>query len=290
MESNRSLMPLAVVSSRQISDFNWQPKVKELSLVNYTGIDIVPFLISQLSRKYTGVNNFRFAHWDMVKDELPKNSFDIIMARDMIQHNTLEDGLKIFKNIEQSGAKYLLTNFHSNGTNHNVQPGGYYLINPFLPPFNLPKPLLYIREGTEADKKYHSELKYMALWRLNGTGSLLGQGEGVPLSPVPASEKAIIEYNSGHAVTTYADETLQYPSEMAIKTLRHEFEISDSISSRQRLFKGAHDNDDPKPIPEETIEYTVNTRKLISYAIERLGIKSILDSSVGGKSIFLSRF
>jgi hypothetical protein len=66
----------------------------------------------------------------MAKDSLPSDLFDLVMTRDMLQHNDLESALKIVRNVEQSGAKYYLTNFHSNtDENRNIGPGGYYAIN-----------------------------------------------------------------------------------------------------------------------------------------------------------------
>jgi hypothetical protein len=112
------------------TDFFWQPLVKELEEINYTGIDIVPSLITNHSRQYLGIPNLHFAHLDMSRTLVPRYRFDIIMTRDMLQHNTLEDALTIVRNIEQSGAKYFLTNFHANpDPNVNVVPGSYYPIN-----------------------------------------------------------------------------------------------------------------------------------------------------------------
>lgn len=186
----------AEVSCLKTPDLNWQTKIKELSLVNYTGIDIVPFLIAHHSRMYAGVGNLRFAPWDMAKDPLPQGVFDLIMTRDMVQHNSLEDGLKIFKNIEKSGARYLLTNFHTGGKNEDITPGGYYLINPLLPPFSFPKPLLYIREGGSTE----TTGKYIVLFKIDGEGSLVGKGSGNAIEVSNSADKSIFSMDAAKSI------------------------------------------------------------------------------------------
>jgi hypothetical protein len=47
-----------------------------------------------------------------------------------------------------------------------------------LPPFNFPKPLIYILEGSPANNGIHS--KYMALFEIKDR-KLLGQGDGMSL-------------------------------------------------------------------------------------------------------------
>ncbi|KAL3896352.1 MAG: hypothetical protein SGCHY_004125 [Lobulomycetales sp.] len=177
-------------------DFNWQPMIKDLRNINYTGVDIVPYLISRHSRKYLGIDGFRFSHWNMAEDILPKGRFDIIMTRDMIQHNSLEDGLKIIRNIEQSGAKYLLTNFHDNQVgNTNVPPGGYYPINVMLPPFSFPEPIVYVLEGSP-DSATGVHRKFMCLFEIKN-GKLLGQGNGKYFRPSEDSFFRLLDFKTG---------------------------------------------------------------------------------------------
>ncbi|KAJ1554273.1 hypothetical protein HK096_004306 [Nowakowskiella sp. JEL0078] len=138
-------------------DCNWQPSIPGFENVNYTGVDIVPSAIVHNSIKYIEKTNMRFISLDLAKDgdKLPKN-FDIVMCRDAIQHLPLEDGMKIFKSLEATGAKLLITNVHlplshpqSTLVNYNIVPGDYYPNNPLLPPFNFGTPVFYTFDTLE---------------------------------------------------------------------------------------------------------------------------------------------
>jgi hypothetical protein len=174
-------------------DFFWQPLIAELADIEYSAVDIVPSLIKSHTEKYADKKNWHFYHWDMSRDKLPFEKFDLIMTRDMIQHNSLEDGLKIVRNVEQSGAKYFLTNFHANPKeNTNIKPGQYYPINPMLPPFNFPTPLMYIMEGGKENSGMGVHVKYMALFEIKD-GKLIGQGDGKYMEPDSDSVYKIVQ-------------------------------------------------------------------------------------------------
>jgi hypothetical protein len=150
-------------------DCNWQPDIDELLSLHYTGVDIVPQLIAANSRKYKDWTNMRFVNLDVVLDPIPPGQ-DMILCRDMLQHLPLDDGLHVLQNIEDSGAKFLITNIQTAGeSNYNIKPGGFYPINPLLPPFRFPSPLFYIYEHDDFGGR-----KLLALWKL----PVLGLGSG----------------------------------------------------------------------------------------------------------------
>ena len=97
--------------------------------VDYLGIDIVPGLIEHNKHKYSDRPNLQFAVQDFVNTPLPLTP-DLVLCRDMIQHNTMKDGVRAYANFEASGAQYLVTTSHNVGgphknKNHNVAPGAH---------------------------------------------------------------------------------------------------------------------------------------------------------------------
>lgn len=55
-----------------------------------------------------------FKQQDFINEPFPHQP-DIILCRDMIQHNSLVDGVRAYYNMEKSGAKYLATTWHHQG-------------------------------------------------------------------------------------------------------------------------------------------------------------------------------
>ena len=86
-------------------DFNWFREM-ELNLESYTGVDIVPELISELHANFSD-NKRRFIALDILKDELPKA--DLILCRDCFIHLSFKHISRAINNFKLSGAKYLLT-------------------------------------------------------------------------------------------------------------------------------------------------------------------------------------
>ena len=144
-------------------------------------MDIVPELILGNSKKHARFKNARFINLDLVLDELPQS--DVYMVRDVIQHLSLDDGVALIKNVEKTGAKYLISNFHNlkrTGEaleNRNIEAGRFYPNNAMLPPFNFPNPLYYIldmHDGYYDRENDGMGIKLAAVWKL----PVLGQGTG----------------------------------------------------------------------------------------------------------------
>ncbi|KAI9093844.1 hypothetical protein DFS34DRAFT_652401 [Phlyctochytrium arcticum] len=178
-------------------DCNWQPNLDTFNRIQYTGADIVERAITLNMRKYLNKPNMRFVNLDLVLDKIPKNHFDAVLCRDAIQHLPLKDGLQVYKNFEQSGAKYLITNFHDPkfGGNQDIAAGQFYHNHPFLPPFNFSKPLFYTIDASDQHlQEVLNERKYIAVWKL----PVVGRGDGNAFVPdeelakkgiVPVSEE-----------------------------------------------------------------------------------------------------
>ena len=161
-------------------DCNWQPTVEGAEQVQYLGLDIVPGVIAADNARYAGRANLQFTVSDFVNNALP-HAPDVVLCRDMIQHNTLRDGVRTYANFEASGAKYLVTTTHHRGTpefnaNVNIPSGSHYEVNVFLPPFNFSAPSYWIREGPEGGDP---QGKFVGLWELPA----LGEGDGLGFNP-----------------------------------------------------------------------------------------------------------
>ncbi|KAJ1552857.1 hypothetical protein HK096_010168, partial [Nowakowskiella sp. JEL0078] len=160
-------------------DCNWQPSIPGFDKINYTGIDIVSAEILQNAQKYISKPNMRFINLDLVTQGIiPKDQFDMVMCRDAIQHLPLLDGLEIYKSLEATGAKILITNVHLpighpnvRSQNYNIGPGDFYANNPLYPPFNFGPPIFYTLDT------FHSvdpHVKLMAAFEL----PIVGKGDG----------------------------------------------------------------------------------------------------------------
>ena len=69
--------------------------------------------------------------------------------------------MAVIRNIEASGAKYILTNFHVNKATHRGVPntdipsGRFYPNHIMLAPFNFPPPLAYILDMSVSPSIHH---------------------------------------------------------------------------------------------------------------------------------------
>ncbi|KAI9105600.1 hypothetical protein DFS34DRAFT_644405 [Phlyctochytrium arcticum] len=165
-------------------DCNWQPHLKTFKDISYTGADIVNTVITHNMRKYLDRPNMRFVNLDLVLDKIPQGQFEAILSRDAVQHLPLADGTTLYQNFEQSGAKYLISNFHDPSfgkyKNKDIGAGAFYDNHPFLPPFNLSLPLFYTIDASDEhliEAPY--ERKYVAVWKLPA----LHLGDGKAFEP-----------------------------------------------------------------------------------------------------------
>ena len=80
------------------------------------------------------------------------------------------------QNVEQSGAKYLLSNFHipkgsqSPAGNWDIDTARHYPVNLMLPPFNFTSPLAYVLDMDDSWYEIEPEgkgIKYAAVWEVS---------------------------------------------------------------------------------------------------------------------------
>ena len=65
--------------------------------------------------------------------------FDLVHVRDVIQHLTLNQGLKYYCNVFLSGARILVTTSYKAKVNTDIQEGGYSDNNLFIESFSFPE-------------------------------------------------------------------------------------------------------------------------------------------------------
>jgi len=117
-------------------DWNW---IRELKLgVEYTGVDIVPELISGLLAQYAGPGR-RFLVADITKDELPPA--DVVLCRSVLYHFSFDNiwrALSAFRRCARMGV--LLTYNPDIRTNRDIPDGKWRRLDLRKAPFNLPEP------------------------------------------------------------------------------------------------------------------------------------------------------
>lgn len=160
-------------------------------------MDIVSAIILGNSKKHTDLLNARFINLDLVLDPLPKS--EAYLVRDVVQHLSLDDGVALLRNVERTGAKYLISNFHNmKGTgepvpNRNIEAGRFYPNHLMLEPFNFPPPLYYIldmHDGYFEREKDDMGIKLAAVWELPA----LGRGDGTGFHVDYEAAKDIVGY------------------------------------------------------------------------------------------------
>jgi SAM-dependent methyltransferase len=145
-------------------DFYWMQHV-DLAGATYTGVDIVAPMIKQLQQQYQTEDNKRvFLTADVTKDKLPKA--DLVIARDVIGHLTLENGLALIANARASGSTYLLsTYFTARRANEQITDGNWRPVDLSQPPYNLGAPIAVIHEDCAEGNGVFAD-KELGLWRL----------------------------------------------------------------------------------------------------------------------------
>jgi hypothetical protein len=134
-------------------DCNWQYTFVEKIIVKdfkYIGFDVSKIAIEKAKDKNKG-NSLNFLNEPIdlcnyvLKCSNPSNS--LIIIKEVIQHLPLELGIKMLKNIKQSGIKYIAITNHdchdfNTKSNTNINKcGEFYPNNMFLEPFNFTNPI-----------------------------------------------------------------------------------------------------------------------------------------------------
>ena len=142
-------MCLALNDSVPCGDVNWIFDSFETdSLPLYVGLDITGSVISLNEKRFAHHKNKQFHFWDATTCSLPRyvdesrnveSSFDLVHVRDVIQHMSLEQGVRFFCNVFHASPKVLITTtYPEQQINTNIGEGGWYKNNLLVEPFSFP--------------------------------------------------------------------------------------------------------------------------------------------------------
>jgi hypothetical protein len=135
-------------------DFNWMREIN-LAGIDYTGVDIVPAIISRNQELY-GSPYIKFAVADITRDLLPRA--DMILCRDALDHLSLRRVRRAIRRLKESGSSYLLVTTHPSASNEDIHSGYWRPLDLTKPPFGFSPPLRTIVENPLRGK-------LLGLWR-----------------------------------------------------------------------------------------------------------------------------
>ena len=137
-------------------DFLWLSKL-DWSDIKYTGLEIVQGLVDRNRKLFP---DFHFEKCNVINEVPP--SADMIFMRSVLIHTSYPEAFSIFKNIKLSESKYLMVSTAVKKM-VNYQPVCLMLQHQNLmrPPFDLPKPIIIIKEAE------HTVDNYMGVWRID---------------------------------------------------------------------------------------------------------------------------
>ncbi len=143
-------------------DCNWMSQL-DGAPIHYTGVDIVPDLIERNRRRH-GSQRRQFLCLDFAEADLP--TADAVLCRDTLVHYSLAGAAAVLRNLQRSGARYLLaTTFPGRGPNPDIPLGGWRPLDMQAAPFGFPPPLQVILENcTEMGGRYAD--KSLGVWPL----------------------------------------------------------------------------------------------------------------------------
>lgn len=128
--------------------------------IKYTGVDIVPSIISSNKKKYTN-KNVRFKVLDAVEENVEGN-YDLILSRFVMIHLDNEDNQKFLSNLKKIDYKFIaLTSTPSLIANYDLKKTGKYRdINLEIEPYNYTKKTFSITDIKDLKKNQDLLLFY----------------------------------------------------------------------------------------------------------------------------------
>jgi hypothetical protein len=165
------LLEIKTIFDVPCGDFNYfRDILKDLRMasVHYIGADIVQFLVDALNREFYQPNRVEFMRFDLSLQALWP--VDLVVVRDILFHFNAQRALDVLRNVNQSGAKFLLTTYfpdsHTNEhQDRHFKPGrgfgSYMKLNLEDAPFSLRPPMVAIGHDSE-----HLHDRVLGLWRL----------------------------------------------------------------------------------------------------------------------------
>ena len=145
-------------------DGNWIASLP-LGHERYIGLDIVPSVISDLSRRFAKEPSREYRVTDLTAQPPPEA--DLLLCRDCLVHLSFENIARVITGFQSSRSKWLLTtHFTEQKRNSDITDGDWRPLNFCKAPFRWPTPDLIINEDcVEAEGSYRD--KSMALWKLS---------------------------------------------------------------------------------------------------------------------------
>lgn len=127
-------------------DFFWMQFVN-MNRAEYTGVDIVDDIIEDNKIKYP---EHTFLAGNIIETIPPG---EVVIIRDVLQHLSLADNQRIIENAFSSATRFVIaSSYVRDKYNCETLCTKYRKRNLMLEPFNLPEPLLYLRDGAERRK------------------------------------------------------------------------------------------------------------------------------------------
>jgi len=130
-------------------DMTWMPLlINDLALafehVEYIGIDIVPDLINRNKEEISFSENVdaQFKCLDVTREPIP--DCDLLLCKDLVNHLSNRDVLRLLENIQSSYCKYAVITSNRGCVNTELPASGIgatRLLDLQEPPFSLPQPV-----------------------------------------------------------------------------------------------------------------------------------------------------
>jgi 2-polyprenyl-3-methyl-5-hydroxy-6-metoxy-1,4-benzoquinol methylase len=140
---------------------SWMP-----DLPGYVGIDVAPEAIEAAKRNHPE-RKYWLMDWALDGTEMP-TYFDLVIVRDVVQHLSVDDALRMFASVLMMKPKYLLASTYVGGQNVDIETGNAYSPDLTAKPFNMTQPELLIHDGYEYHDgdRLRDPAKMLGLWRL----------------------------------------------------------------------------------------------------------------------------
>jgi hypothetical protein len=125
----------------------------------YIGADIVQEVIEKNRKTHSDLGEF--VCLDLLTDPLPKA--DVILCRDCLVHLSLRDGVRAIRNMQKSGAAFLLLTTFPGVTKNTDTVAPYWRpLNMQIEPFNLTTPLELIKDYAPGTKNAPGQ--FLGMW------------------------------------------------------------------------------------------------------------------------------
>jgi SAM-dependent methyltransferase len=113
-------------------------KAIDWSNIDYTGYDVVSFVIDANRQKYE-TPNIRFIHADVMNTQLPE--VDLIICKDVLQHFSNSDIQKFLQQLPKCKYCLIINDIDPHtftSENSDIECGGYHTVDLAQAPFSLP--------------------------------------------------------------------------------------------------------------------------------------------------------